>query len=115
MDLSVAAAGAMDSMGAFGAARAEGRRPLAVIGRDPRASGEFLEAAVVAGLAGAGVGVLRLGGGPPPRGGLPAPGPRAAHRGVLWGRPTPGPHKRSKRVVRGGGQVARRAQRGKLS
>jgi phosphoglucosamine mutase len=61
MDLSVAAAGAMDSMGAFGAARAEGRRPLAVIGRDPRASGEFLEAAVVAGLAGSGVDVLRLG------------------------------------------------------
>ena len=36
-------------------------RPLAVIGRDPRASGEFLEAAVVAGLASAGVDVLRLG------------------------------------------------------
>ena len=36
-------------------------RPLAVIGRDPRASGEFLEAAVIAGLAGAGVDVLRLG------------------------------------------------------
>jgi phosphoglucosamine mutase len=61
MDLSVAAAGAMDSMGAFGTAHAEGRRPLAVIGRDPRASGEFLEAAVVAGLAGSGVDVLRLG------------------------------------------------------
>jgi phosphoglucosamine mutase len=51
----------LDSLGAFGRARAEGRRPLAVIGRDPRASGEFLEAAVVAGLAGAGVDVLRLG------------------------------------------------------
>jgi phosphoglucosamine mutase len=37
------------------------RRPLAVVGRDPRASGEFLEAAVVAGLAGSGVDVLRLG------------------------------------------------------
>jgi phosphoglucosamine mutase len=36
-------------------------RPLAVVGRDPRASGEFLEAAVVAGLAGCGVDVLRLG------------------------------------------------------
>ena len=35
--------------------------PLAVVGRDPRASGDFLEAAVVAGLASAGVGVLRLG------------------------------------------------------
>jgi phosphoglucosamine mutase len=33
----------------------------AVVGRDPRTSGEFLEAAVVAGLASAGVDVLRLG------------------------------------------------------
>ncbi|WP_326688550.1 MULTISPECIES: phosphoglucosamine mutase [unclassified Streptomyces] len=36
-------------------------RPMAVVGRDPRASGEFLEAAVVAGLASAGVDVLRVG------------------------------------------------------
>jgi phosphoglucosamine mutase len=36
-------------------------RPVAVVGRDPRASGEFIEAAVVAGLASAGVDVLRLG------------------------------------------------------
>ncbi len=36
-------------------------RPVAVVGRDPRVSGEFLEAAVVAGLASAGVDVLRLG------------------------------------------------------
>ena len=36
-------------------------RPFAVVGRDPRASGEFLEAAVVAGLASAGVDVVRLG------------------------------------------------------
>jgi phosphoglucosamine mutase len=36
-------------------------RPVAVVGRDPRASGEFLEAAVVAGLAGAGVDVIRVG------------------------------------------------------
>jgi len=36
-------------------------RPLAVVGRDPRASGEFLEAAVVAGLAASGVDVVRLG------------------------------------------------------
>ena len=36
-------------------------RPTAVVGRDPRASGEFLEAAVVAGLASAGVDVLRVG------------------------------------------------------
>jgi phosphoglucosamine mutase len=36
-------------------------RPVAVIGRDSRASGDFLEAAVIAGLAAAGVDVLRLG------------------------------------------------------
>lgn len=35
--------------------------PIAVVGRDPRASGEFLEAAVVAGLAGSGVNVIRVG------------------------------------------------------
>jgi phosphoglucosamine mutase len=39
----------------------DGPRAVAVIGRDPRASGPFLEAAVVAGLASAGVDVLRLG------------------------------------------------------
>ena len=56
MDLSVAAARVLGEAGVF-----EGHRPIAVVGRDPRASGEFLEAAVVAGLAGAGVDVLRLG------------------------------------------------------
>ena len=35
--------------------------PLAVLGRDPRASGEMLEAAVVAGLTSAGATVVRLG------------------------------------------------------
>src|SRR5258705_4554698 len=35
--------------------------PLAVVGRDPRASGEMLEAAVVAGLASAGATVIRIG------------------------------------------------------
>ncbi|WP_326797847.1 phosphoglucosamine mutase [Streptomyces sp. NBC_01808] len=43
------------------AAQPAGQRPKAVVGRDPRASGEFLEAAVVAGLASAGVDVLRVG------------------------------------------------------
>ncbi len=38
-----------------------GRPPVAVVGRDPRASGEMLEAAVVAGLASAGAMVTRLG------------------------------------------------------
>jgi phosphoglucosamine mutase len=56
LDLSVAAAHVLAEAGVF-----EGHRPLAVVGRDTRASGEFLEAAVVAGLASAGVDVLRLG------------------------------------------------------
>lgn len=38
-----------------------GARRTAVVGRDPRASGEFLEAAVVAGLASAGMDVVRVG------------------------------------------------------
>jgi phosphoglucosamine mutase len=55
LDLSVAAAHVLGSPGG------NGRRPAAVVGRDPRASGEFLEGAVVAGLASSGVDVLRLG------------------------------------------------------
>src|SRR5689334_8855357 len=54
LNLSVAAAAVLGEAG-------HGARPVAVVGRDPRASGEFLEAAVVAGLASAGVDVLRLG------------------------------------------------------
>jgi len=38
-----------------------GHRPVAVVGRDPRASGEMLEAAVIAGLTAAGADVLRVG------------------------------------------------------
>ncbi|HEU4540800.1 MAG TPA: phosphoglucosamine mutase [Jiangellaceae bacterium] len=56
LDLSVAAAHVLAETGAFA-----GHRPVAVVGRDPRASGEFLESAVVAGLASAGVDVLRAG------------------------------------------------------
>lgn len=41
--------------------RAAGRRPVAVVGRDPRVSGEFLTAAVSAGLASSGVDVLDAG------------------------------------------------------
>ncbi|MFW5420438.1 phosphoglucosamine mutase [Nocardiopsis sp. CNT-189] len=55
LDLSNAAARVLTEDGTAGP------RPLAVVGRDPRASGEFLEAAMVAGLAGAGVDVVRLG------------------------------------------------------
>ncbi|MFL6134614.1 MAG: phosphoglucosamine mutase [Nocardioidaceae bacterium] len=56
LDLSVAAAHVLGEAGAF-----EGHRPIAVVGRDTRISGQFLEAAVVAGLASAGVDVLLLG------------------------------------------------------
>ena len=37
------------------------KRPVAIVGQDSRASGEFLESAVAAGLASAGVDVLRVG------------------------------------------------------
>jgi phosphoglucosamine mutase len=43
------------------ARRREGRRPTAVLARDPRISGEFLAAAVAAGLASSGVDVLDAG------------------------------------------------------
>lgn len=56
LDLSVAAAHVLADAGAFA-----GHRPSAVVGRDGRASGEFLEAAVVAGLASAGVDVHLVG------------------------------------------------------
>ncbi|MEB4614288.1 phosphoglucosamine mutase [Leucobacter sp. M11] len=42
-------------------ARSESRRPVAVVARDPRVSGEFIAAAVSAGLASAGVDVLDAG------------------------------------------------------
>ena len=41
--------------------RAAGRRPFAVLARDPRISGEFISAAVAAGLAGSGVDVYDAG------------------------------------------------------
>ncbi|HEX7161439.1 MAG TPA: phosphoglucosamine mutase [Trebonia sp.] len=58
MDLAVAA---VPVLAPAATASGHGRRPAAVIGRDSRASGDFLEAAVVAGLASSGVDVLRLG------------------------------------------------------
>ncbi|MEY7981410.1 phosphoglucosamine mutase, partial [Streptomyces pilosus] len=56
LGLSVAAAHVLAEAGTF-----EGHRPPAVVGRAPRAAGEFLAAAVGAGLASAGVDVLRVG------------------------------------------------------
>ncbi|HVK29339.1 MAG TPA: phosphoglucosamine mutase [Nocardioides sp.] len=55
LDLGVAAARVLVEHGGF-----DRPRPLAVVGRDTRISGQFLEHAVVAGLASAGVDVLRL-------------------------------------------------------
>ncbi len=52
LDLSVSAAHILSEVGS---------RRTAVVGRDPRASGEFLQAAVTAGLASAGVDVLDVG------------------------------------------------------
>ena len=56
LELSVAAAHVLGE-----ADLRSGRRPRAVVGRDPRASGEFLSAAVCAGLASAGVDVHDVG------------------------------------------------------
>jgi phosphoglucosamine mutase len=60
LDLAGAAAHVLGELGELHAGR-PGARPRAVVGRDPRASGEFLEAAIVAGLASAGLDVLVLG------------------------------------------------------
>ena len=56
LDVSVAAAHVLAISGAF-----DEHRPCAVVGRDPRVSGEFLAAAVAAGLASAGVDVIDVG------------------------------------------------------
>lgn len=56
LDLSVAAAHVLADAGEFA-----GHRPRAIVGRDTRASGEFLEAAVVAGLASVGIDVTLVG------------------------------------------------------
>ena len=56
LELAVSAAHILGEVGAF-----EGHRPKAIIGQDSRASGEFLEAATIAGLASAGVDVYRVG------------------------------------------------------
>ncbi|HET7683866.1 MAG TPA: phosphoglucosamine mutase [Marmoricola sp.] len=56
LDLAVSAAHVLGEQGTFA-----GHRPVAVVGRDTRISGEFLDAAIVAGLLSAGVDVLQLG------------------------------------------------------
>lgn len=101
LGLSVAAAHVLAEAGTF-----EGHRPVAVVGRDPRASGEFLEAAVVAGLASAGVDVLRVGV-------LPTPavafltGERGADLGVMLSAShNPMPDNGIKFFARGGHKLA---------
>jgi len=61
MSVAVSAARVLSETGQFESHRAAGRRPIAVVGRDPRASGEMLEAAVVAGLTSVGVDVYLVG------------------------------------------------------
>jgi len=56
LDLAVAAVHVLAEGGEFA-----GHKPKAIVGQDSRASGEFLEAAVCAGLASAGVDVYRVG------------------------------------------------------
>ena len=56
VDLAIAAAHVLGEIGAF-----TGHRPKAIVGQDSRASGDFLETAVVAGLTSAGVDVYRVG------------------------------------------------------
>ena len=56
VDLAVAAAHVLGEIGLFA-----GHRPKAIVGQDSRASGDFLESAIVSGLTSAGVDVYRVG------------------------------------------------------
>ena len=58
-NLGVAAAQVLGERGEFSSHKSD--RPFAIVGRDPRASGEFLQSAVSAGLASAGVDVIDVG------------------------------------------------------
>jgi phosphoglucosamine mutase len=60
-DLTAELALALGSAAARLGTATSGRRRVAVVGRDPRASGEMLEAAVIAGLSSEGVDALRVG------------------------------------------------------
>jgi phosphoglucosamine mutase len=58
-NLGVAAAQVLGERGEFTSHKSD--RPFAIVGRDPRASGEFLQSAISAGLASAGVDVIDVG------------------------------------------------------
>ena len=106
LDLALAAARVLSEAGEF-----SGHKPYAVVGRDPRASGEFLEAAVVAGLASAGVDVIRLGIVPTP-GVAYLTGSTGADFGVMLSAShNPMPRQRHQ-VLRPGRHQARRRPRG---
>ena len=115
MDLAVAGAGVLSGTGrrgrhGGGGRRADRRRPVAVVGRDPRTSGEFLEAAVVAGLASSGVDVLRLGVHPDARGRLPDRRAGRRLRRDAVGEPQPGPGQRDQVLRPRRPQAARRGR-----
>ncbi|MDQ1607586.1 MAG: phosphoglucosamine mutase [Microbacteriaceae bacterium] len=61
LGLAQAAAAVLTQGRSAEARRAEGKRPVAVVARDPRVSGEFISAAVAAGLASSGIDVLDAG------------------------------------------------------
>jgi phosphoglucosamine mutase len=97
LDLSVSAAHVLAERGTFA-----GHRPFAVLGTDTRVSGQFLSAAVVAGLTSAGVDVLLLGDLPTP-GVAHLTGGLGAVRGVmLTATHNPMPDNGIKFLARGG-------------
>jgi phosphoglucosamine mutase len=88
-----------------------GARPAAVVGRDPRPSGEFLEAAVVSGLLAAGVDVVRLGVVPTPAVALalartPVPGAAPALGVMISASHNPMPDNGIKIFGPGGGKLS---------
>src|SRR4051794_41427034 len=99
LDLSVSAAHILAEAGAF-----EGHRPLAVVGRDTRISGQFLEAAVVAGPPSARGAVLLLGVLPTPRGAYLTRSPGARPGGALSAPRKAEPPHRLKVLPPGGAQ-----------
>ncbi len=111
LDLSVAAAHVLGEAGAFRAART-GTGLVPSSGRDTRISGQFLEAAVVAGLASAGVDVLLLGVLPTPGVAYLTGAPRRRPRRDDLRQPQPDARQRHQ-VPRAGRGQARRRDRGR--
>lgn len=111
MDVAAVAAGVLTGSAAAAADAAESpggqprHRPFAVVGRDPRASGEFLEAAVVAGLAASGVDVVRLGVMPTPGVAHLTADMGAEFGVVLSASHNPAPDNGIKIFARGGGKL----------